>query len=412
MSFRQGFRVDVLEGARIAVFSLRANRMRTVLTTLGIGIGVATLLAIVGIIQGLNASFEKQLATLGANTVFISKYPWMIKGNWWLYRNRKNFTLEQVAAVRAQADFITAISPAVMRTSDVAHGALQVSNVRINGVWSDYLAIGNYEVVSGRFLTRADEEVNRAVTVLGADVAASLFPSISPLGQTVRIDGRPFQVVGTLGRKGKVVAENMDMSVFMPFKTFNSHFGKGRPMQIAIAVADAGQMAKVEDQLVGIMRRVRATPPGQPDDFNVNRTDSLAATYEQLTGALYAVATGVGLITLLVGGIGIMNIMLVSVRERTREIGVRRALGARQRTIVLQFLMEASSVSAVGGLLGTTVGLGTAKLVSLVTPLAADVRPGTVVGGVAFAALVGLLFGIWPAARAAKLDPVEALRYE
>jgi putative ABC transport system permease protein len=171
-------------------------------------------------------------------------------------------------------------------------------------------------------------------------------------------------------------------------------------------------MAKVEDQLVGIMRRVRATPAGQPDDFNVNRTDSLAATYEQLTGALYAVATGVGLITLLVGGIGIMNIMLVSVRERTREIGVRRALGARQRTIVLQFLMEASSVSAVGGLLGTVVGLGTAKVVSLVTPLAADVRPSTVVSGVAFAALVGLLFGIWPAARAAKLDPVEALRYE
>ncbi|RKH36918.1 ABC transporter permease [Corallococcus sicarius] len=412
MKFGQVFRVDVLEGARIAVFSLRANRMRTVLTTLGIGIGVATLLAIVGIIQGLNTSFDKQLSTLGANTIYVSKFPWMIKGNWWVFRNRKNLTLEQVAQLRQQADFITAISPAVLRTSDVAHGAEQVSNVRVNGVWSDYLTIGNYEVVSGRFLTRADEEVNRPVVVIGADVAATLFAGISPLGQTVRIDGRAFQVVGTLGRKGKVVSENMDLSVFMPFKTFNTTFGKGRPMQIAIAVADAGQIRKAEDQLVGILRRVRSTPPGQPDDFSINRPDTLAATYQQLTGALYAVATGVGLITLLVGGIGIMNIMLVSVRERTREIGVRRALGARQRTIILQFLMEASSVSAVGGLLGTTVGLGTAKLVSLVTPLAADVRPGTVLGGVAFSALVGLLFGIWPAARAARLDPVEALRYE
>ncbi|CAM3755033.1 FtsX-like permease family protein [Corallococcus sp. ZKHCc1 1396] len=412
MKFSHRFRVDVLEGARIAVFSLRANRMRTVLTTLGIGIGVATLLAIVGIIQGLNTSFDKQLATLGANTIYVSKFPWMIKGNWWVFRNRKNLTLEQVAQVRQQADFITAISPAVLRTSDVAHGAMQVSNVRVNGVWSDYLTIGNYEVVSGRFLTRADEEVNRPVTVLGAEVAATLFPSVSPLGQTVRIDGKPFQVVGTLGRKGKVVSENMDLAVYMPFKTFNSSFGKGRPMQIAIAVADAGRIHQAEDQLVGILRRVRSTPPGVPDDFSINRPDTLAATYEQLTGALYAVATGVGLITLLVGGIGIMNIMLVSVRERTREIGVRRALGARQRTIVIQFLMEASSVSAVGGLLGTTVGLGTAKLVSLVTPLAADVRPSTVLGGVAFAALVGLLFGIWPAARAARLDPVEALRYE
>ncbi|RKH60543.1 ABC transporter permease [Corallococcus llansteffanensis] len=386
--------------------------MRTVLTTLGIGIGVATLLAIVGIIQGLNTSFEKQLSTLGANTIYVSKFPWMIKGNWWVFRNRKNLTLEQVAQLRQQADFITAISPAVLRTSDVAHGAQQVSNVRVNGVWSDYLTIGNYEVVSGRFLTRADEEVNRPVAVIGAEVAATLFPSFSPLGQTVRIDGRPFQVVGTLARKGKVVSENMDLSVFLPFKTFNATFGKGRPMQIAIAVADAGKIHQAEDQLVGILRRVRSTPPGQPDDFSINRPDTLAATYEQLTGALYAVATGVGLITLLVGGIGIMNIMLVSVRERTREIGVRRALGARRRTIILQFLMEASSVSAVGGLLGTTVGLGTAKLVSLVTPLAADVRPGTVLGGVAFSALVGLLFGIWPAARAARLDPVEALRYE
>ncbi|HLM43692.1 MAG TPA: FtsX-like permease family protein, partial [Myxococcaceae bacterium] len=169
---------------------------------------------------------------------------------------------------------------------------------------------------------------------------------------------------------------------------------------------------KAEEQLVGVVRRVRGTPAGLPDDFSINRPEQLAQTYEQLTGALYGVAVGVGLITLLVGGIGIMNIMLVSVRERTREIGIRRALGARKRTIVLQFLMEASAVSAVGGLLGTLVGLGTAKVVSLITPLAADVQLVTIFAGVGFAALVGLLFGIWPAARAANLDPVEALRYE
>ncbi len=157
---------------------------------------------------------------------------------------------------------------------------------------------------------------------------------------------------------------------------------------------------------------MRGTPPGEPDDFSINRPEMLANTYQQLTGALYGVAVGVGLITLLVGGIGIMNIMLVSVRERTREIGIRRALGARKQTIVLQFLMEASAVSAVGGTLGTVVGLGLAKVVSLITPLAADVQVLTVVAGVGFAAVVGLLFGIWPAARAANLDPVEALRYE
>ncbi|XXF75105.1 ABC transporter permease [Myxococcaceae bacterium GXIMD 01537] len=406
------FRVDVLEGARIALFSLRANRMRTVLTTVGIGIGVATLLAIVGIIQGLNSSFDRQLATLGSNTLHVSKFPWMMKGDWWMYRNRKNFTLPQVEQIRQSSTYISAISPSVGRGADVSHGATQLSGVRINGVTNEYLEISGFDITMGRFLTEADNEVTRPVAVIGADVRDALFPGISPLGQTVRIDGRPFQVVGVLSRKGKLLGDSQDLTALIPFKTFYATFGKSRPFSIAIAVRSTSEMKQAEDQLVSIVRRVRGTPPGQPDDFSINKPEMLADTYNKLTGALYGVAVGVGFITLLVGGIGIMNIMLVSVRERTREIGVRRALGARKKTIVFQFLMEASAVSAVGGFLGTVVGLGSAKVISLITPLAADVRPLTVLLGVAFAALVGLLFGIWPAARAANLDPVEALRYE
>lgn len=406
------FRVDVLEGARIALFSLKANRMRTVLTTVGIGIGVATLLAIVGIIQGLNTSFDRQLATIGANTLFVSKFPWVMRGDWWLYRNRKNFTLPQVEQIRAQSSFISAISPVVGRAADVAHGEEQLSTVGVNGVVSEYLIISGFDVTAGRFLTEADNETTRPVAVIGADVAAGLFPNISPLGQTIRIDGRPFQVVGTLSRKGKLLDNNQDLVVMVPFKTFYAMFGKQRPFSIAISVTSTEDVKRAEDQLTGILRRVRGTPAGAPDDFSINRPEMLANTYQQLTGALYGVAVGVGLITLLVGGIGIMNIMLVSVRERTREIGIRRALGARKQTIVFQFLMEASAVSAVGGAMGTVVGLGTAKVVSLITPLAADVQPLTVFAGVGFAGVVGLLFGIWPAARAANLDPVEALRYE
>jgi putative ABC transport system permease protein len=386
--------------------------MRTVLTTVGIGIGVATLLAIVGIIQGLNSSFDRQLATMGTNTLFVSKFPWVMKGDWWQYRNRKNFTLPQVEQIRQQSSYITAISPTVMRVADVSHGAEQLSTVRVNGVTGEYLEISGFEITAGRFLTDADNEVTRPVAVIGSDIKDGLFPGINPLGQSIHIDGRPFQVVGVLSRKGKMLGDSQDLTVMIPFKTFYSAFGKGRPFSIAIAVHSAAEVPKAEDQLESIVRRVRGTPAGQPDDFSINKPDVLAQTYNQLTGALYGVAVGVGLITLLVGGIGIMNIMLVSVRERTREIGVRRALGARKKTIVLQFLMEASAVSAVGGFLGTVVGLGSAKVLSLITPLAADVRPLTVLLGVAFAAIVGLLFGIWPAARAANLDPVEALRYE
>jgi putative ABC transport system permease protein len=406
------FRVDVLEGARIALFSLRANRMRTVLTTVGIGIGVATLLAIIGIVQGLNSSFDRQLATLGSNTLHVSKFPWMMKGDWWLYRNRKNFTLPQVEQIRQGSPYVSAISPVVGRPADVGHGSQQLSNVRVQGVGHEYLEISGFEVTLGRFLTEAENEVTRPVAVIGADVRDGLFPGISPLGQTIRVEGRPFTVVGVLSRKGKLLGDSQDLTVLVPFKTHYAAFGKSRPFSIAIAIRSTSEMKQAEDQLMGVIRRVRNTPPGQPDDFSINKPEALAQTYNQLTGALYGVAVGVGLITLLVGGIGIMNIMLVSVRERTREIGVRRALGARKQTIVLQFLMEASAVSAVGGLLGTVVGLGSAKVVSLITPLAADVRPLTILAGVGFAAVVGLLFGIWPAARAANLDPVEALRYE
>jgi len=196
----------------------------------------------------------------------------------------------------------------------------------------------------------------------------------------------------------------------VPLRTFLTTFGKKRGITIGAAVADGEDVLRTVDGVEMVLRRARAVPPEKNDDFSINRPEMLANTYAQLTGALYGVATGIGLITLLVGGIGIMNVMLVSVRERTREIGVRRALGARRRTIVTQFLLEASAVSALGGALGTLVGLGLAKLVSMVTPLAAAVQPLTIVGGIGFAAAVGLVFGIWPAARAAQLDPVEALR--
>ena len=406
-------RVDLIEGSRIAVLSLGVNRLRTLLTTLGIGIGVATLLCILGIVQGLNASFATQLSSLGSSTLWISKFPWVITGDdWWLYRNRKDFTLDDVQAIRDQSRFAAAVAPELGRGGSVSYGDRGLSHVHVTGTTGDYLTVSGFELQTGRAITDADSEYRKNVVVIGADVAESLFPHSDPIGAILRVRDLPFEVVGTLVRKGKFLGESQDTTVIIPFRTFLAAFGKRRGFEIGVAIENPDQLNQAEDELMSIMRRSRGTPADEPNDFEINRSEQLAKTYNQLTAALYGVALGVGGITLLVGGFGIMNIMLVSVRERTREIGVRRALGARRRTVIVQFLLEAMAVAAVGGSIGTLVGLAGAKLVASITPLAATVEFSTVLFGVGFSSLVGLLFGIWPAARAAALDPVESLRWE
>ena len=406
-------RIDLVEGMRIAVKSLANHRLRTLLTTVGVGIGVATLLAILGITQGMDTSFQAQLASLGSNSVYVGKQPWVQMGNWWEFRNRKNLTLDHMEAVRAQCTLCGAVVPILDDNDDVEFMGRSLTFVSITGSTAEYLTVSGFETTQGRFLNDTDNEGRRLVAVIGTDIKDTFFPEgTEPIGSSIRIAGKPFTVIGVLSRKGKILDQSQDLTVLIPFNTFKAFFRGRRSIEIGIQVKDPETMAQTEDQLVGILRRARETPPDKPDDFAINKPEQLATTYQQLTGALYGVALGIGFITLLVGGIGIMNIMLVSVRERTREIGIRRALGATKRTIITQFVLEATLVSAVGGAIGTVVGLGGAKLVSLITPLAATVKPGTVFFGVGFAALVGLVFGIWPAARAANLDPVEALRDE
>jgi putative ABC transport system permease protein len=405
--------VELYEGSRIALGSLRANPLRTLLTVAAVGIGVATLLAIVAIIQGLNASFARQLASLGTSILNVSRTPSISLGpTWWMYRNRKQLSIPQMQAIASQSHYAAFVVPELNEEAkDLTSREQTASGVDVVGSLGDYQRVGGYEVAQGRFISDADSENERFVIVLGSQVAEALFPDRSPIGESVRMDNRPYRVVGVLARKGQLLGQSLDLVAIVPFGSFLTVYGK-RDFQIDVAVDDSKSMDKTEDEITGILRRVRNVPPDKPDDFSINRAEQLADTYNSLTGALYGVAVAVGVITLIVGGIGIMNIMLVSVRERTREIGVRRALGARRRTIVIQFLLEASAVSALGGVIGTVIGLGLAKLVAAVTSLTAAVQPLTVVAGVGFAALVGLVFGIWPAARAAQLDPVEALRHE
>ncbi|HLT29706.1 MAG TPA: ABC transporter permease [Myxococcaceae bacterium] len=406
------FKVDAGENARIAIQALRANRMRTVLTTVGIGIGVATLLAIVGVIQGLNASFAEQLNKLGANGLYVSRSPSIVIGDWWKYRNRPDLTPEHAEALRPLLTRAELVVPSTSTRGDVTREGNELTSISITGTEEGYLLSRGYTMAAGRFLTAGEAQSNQRVTVLGADAASGLFPVGSAVGQTVKIEGQSYRVVGVLAAKGKVLTENPDLVAVIPMGVFRQQFGTFRSIQIGVIAKEGVSLDSLEDEVLGAMRRVRRLDPTEDENFNINRPEMLAKTYDQLTGALFAVAGGIGFITLLVGGIGIMNIMLVSVRERTREIGIRRALGARRRTIVIQFLFESAAVSAFGGFLGAVVGLGSVRIVAEISPLAAVVDPMVLIGGIVFSGLVGLIFGIWPAARAANLDPIEALRHE
>ncbi len=406
---------ELAEGVRIALGTLAAHRLRSFLTTLGIVIGVTTVIAIVAIVQGLNLSFEAQVGSLGANTVYVQKYKWItLESEWYLMRNRRPLTLAHFKAVQRDSRLATAVSPMVFARAVIGRGGVEMSKVNVIGTGTQYLEAAGGSVSTGRFLVESDVELDRPVAVVGADVLDVLFPGAAPgalPGQRILVAGRPFTVVGLLERRGRFLDMPLDKRILIPYGAFGRVFGMKRSISIA-AGAPAGKVADLEDELAGILRRARAVPPGKPDDFSINRQEQLLKVYQGLTTALYGVAVGVGLITLFVGGIGIMNIMLVSVHERTREIGVRRALGARRRTILAQFILEASVVAALGGAVGTVLGLAVAQLVSLATPLAAAVTPSAVALGFGFSATVGLVFGSWPAWRAAHLDPVEALRYE
>ena len=406
---------ELVEGVRIALQSLAGARLRSALTTLGIVIGVTTVIAIVAIIQGLNTSFESQIQMLGAHTLYVDKWKWLnVEGDWWMYRNRNAIGTPELKAIQRDSTVATAVSPMIGTKAPVTRGQKELTGVNVNGASEQYLATGGGSVVAGRFLVEGDVDLGRAVTVLGADVADALFPggaAESVLGQRVLVAGRPFTVVGLMERRGRFLGIPLDNNVLVPYTTFGRVFGSKRSIAIAVS-AEPAQLGALEDELTGILRRVRSVPPGKPDDFTLNRQEQFLRTYQSLTAALYGVAVGIGLITLVVGGIGIMNIMLVSVHERTREIGVRRALGARRRTILLQFLVESATVAALGGAVGTTLGLAAAQLVALLSPLAAAVTPSAVALGLGFSAATGLIFGSWPAWRAANLDPVEALRYE
>ncbi|MBN1540688.1 ABC transporter permease [candidate division KSB1 bacterium] len=408
--------MHVGESIRLSLTAIRANKLRSLLTLLGIIIGVMTIITMQSLVSGLRNSINQQVSMLGSNVFQVQKWPAIHTGgdDFRRYRNRKNITLDEYEAVKR---FVTA---ARFVGAEYWQGGQEIRcqerktlpTIAVVGCTPEFLNNNGYEMAEGRFITQQDVDLNRQFAAIGADVARQLFPYEDPLGKEIKIAGKRFQVIGVLQSRGNTFGQSRDGYVTMPIGSFVKIYGKERSLNITVQAQSAELYNTAMEQTIGVMRIVRKVPPGQENDFDIFSNDTLIDFFDNLTRYVRIVAVAIASISLLVAGIGIMNIMLVSVTERTREIGIRKSIGAKRRDVLLQFLVEAIVLSEVGGLIGILLGLTLAKFVELVSPIPAAVPLWTVVLGLIFCSAVGMIFGVYPATKAARLDPIVALRYE
>ena len=407
--------MDVRESFFIALGALWANKLRAILTTLGIVIGVMTVIGMMTIIQGINATVAREFSLIGGNTFYVRKFPAIVTGSVWRkYRKRKDITVEQAEAIIRRSTLADRVTPELYTFGQrVRYGGEKTnSDIDVVGGSEDWQIVNGRFVDEGRFLQPMDVRGSRRTCVIGKDIVETLFPFEDPIGKQVRIGADRFTVVGVLEEKGEVFGSSEDDMVIVPYTTFQQVFGKRQFTQIAVQARNPELLDRTIDEVIGIMRVERKVKPGEENDFEIMTQESLMDTWKNITKVVFAAAVGIAMISLLVGGIGIMNIMLVSVTERTKEIGIRKSLGARRRDILWQFIVEAIMLSAVGGVIGIALGIGLGKLIGAISPLPAAIPIWAVFAGLGFSTMVGLIFGTYPAAKAAKLDPIVALRYE
>jgi putative ABC transport system permease protein len=416
--------IDFRENLGVAIDTLRSHKVRSALTVLGIVIGVTSVISVAAIINGLNYVVTSKVEAFGPQTYFLSRIP--VNGQNFgkmpqKYRIRKYITMQEADELSDDVNDARVITVFGTRavftgeTNEARHGSETVDNFILRGMEPDFPdAIPLYQVDHGRFFNAYDEEHSRQVTVLGAAIADSLFPTEDPIGKTARLNGREFEVIGTFAHDpGMFGLPGVDQFVGIPMSTFHKEYPESKELIIAFALrSDVNPQAGL-DQVITAMRRIRRVRPDAGNDFEVTSSDFLSQLWNQLTGALVILTGVISSIGLLVGGIGVMNIMLISVTERTSEIGVRKAIGARKSDIRVQFLMEATILTVAGGTIGILLSGAIALLIRTVIPsIPASLSMLWVTLGVAISVSVGLFFGYYPANRAANLDPIVCLRYE
>lgn len=412
--------MSIWEIAKLALTTFRTNRLRSFLTTLGIIIGVMTVIAIVSLIQGMNYEVERQISSLGTNVIYLQKINWgMGQIDWDEINRRPDLTVDDAMAI-ARLPIVERVAPMRSRmVNRLNYRNRKVTNIELAGITPSYATIANYHIETGRFINSDDSTRKRPVCVIGGYIVDNLFPDEEPLRKRLTIEGKSFIIVGTLVRKGSFLGQTLDNVFLIPLATFEKSFqpqggfgAMAHSLTIAIEPKRKIPIELAIDRVRELMRRRHALGYDKPDDFAINTQETLREIYKNITRVAFIVMIAVAAISLLVGGIGIMNIMLVAVTERTREIGLRKALGATTRDILYQFLLESVFLALTGGTLGILLGIGIAKIVELTAHLRAAAPLWTIFLGFGFSAFVGIFFGIYPASRAARLDPIQALRYE
>ncbi len=415
------------ETLRFAFRSIRAQKLRSFLTLLGILAGVATVIAMVSFVSGFNEAVTGAFASSGTSLVQFQKFEPRFGGPPELVpeeqRRRRNLTLDDAAALKRLASLAAAVSPErdLLSTGTAAavknREGMEANGPAILGVTPDYTVANSRSVDDGRFFTATDLAHEARVCVIGPDLVKSLFPGRDPVGREALVQGVAFQVIGVLEKRGSQFGGSADSLLLIPMPVFDALFpevknGSGDTLHIATVPRDPARVQEMTDQEVAVLRQRRGLKANQDNDFAIYTADESLETFRQITGSIAAAMIFIAAIALLVGGVGIMNIMLVNVTERTREIGVRKALGATRKDIAAQFLVEAVALTGLGGGLGIAAGLGVAMAVRLVFDFPAAAPLWSIALGFGISTAIGLGFGLWPAVKAARQDPIEALRYE
>lgn len=400
--------------------SLRTNKLRTFLTLLGVIIGVMTVITVVSIVRGMNRYIISTITRAGSNTFRIDRFGIITSHKDWLAAmQRKDLNMDDMLAVKKGCTDCTQVGAFYLAPSfasrtlvNVSAGRESIEDVQIFGVTANFGDIANREVTDGRYLTDWEVDHKAFSAVIGYEIAQNLFPHVDAVGKTMTINNNHFLVVGVLKKLGNFLGENQDTRIEITFGSFQKVFGRRNPMFVIVNVADGNKLQQAQDEARVVLRARHHRKYNDDDGFSILTTDNLIDLWKAFSAGAFAAMIGIASIALVVGGIVIMNIMLVSVVERTSEIGLRKAMGARNRDIRRQFLLEAVVIGAVGGLIGILLGAAAGWLVSTYSPLPSSLESGPVIMALVLASSVGLLSGLWPALKASKLDPIVALRTE